>query len=227
MNKSILIIIFLSTAVITTVTLASSLSVTKTWSSGETLNAADLNNSFNEVETAVSDNDARITAIAPQKYLTLNPYGALLGGGAIISSGFGANSGIKFPDSVTSSFGMGFVIPPNYVSGDAVTVNLLWHTASINCGIVFAPNSIAVARAGQTHLIGGSATTGLSVVGGNTLTAPATANQSSIVQLSIIAPDGTSLDAGDSVIFNMYRSSSSLGDTCTADLVVQGVSVMY
>lgn len=206
---------------------ATSLTVTKTWGSGDTLTAADLNNSFDEVESAVSDNDTRITNIEAQKFLTLNPYSAILGGNATISGGFGFNAGIKFTDVATSSFGLGFVIPPDYESGDPITVNLIWHTSSAACGIEFRPNSIAVARSGQTHLTGGGASTGLSTIGGNTLTAPTTSNQSSLKQVSITAPDGTALNPGDSVIFSMFRFSAHAADTCTGDLVVQGVSVMY
>ena len=39
---------------------ASSLSLSKTWASGETLNATDLNQNFTDVKTAVDDNDTRI-----------------------------------------------------------------------------------------------------------------------------------------------------------------------
>lgn len=39
------------------------LTVTKTFSSGETLTASDLNTSFDEVETAVNDNNSRITTL--------------------------------------------------------------------------------------------------------------------------------------------------------------------
>jgi len=38
-----------------------SLTVTKTWSTGESLTAGDINTSFTEVEAAVTDNDTRIT----------------------------------------------------------------------------------------------------------------------------------------------------------------------
>ena len=40
---------------------AANLAVTKTFVDTEVLNAADLNNSFTEVEAAVNDNDTRIT----------------------------------------------------------------------------------------------------------------------------------------------------------------------
>ena len=43
------------------VAMGSDLTVTKTWSSGETLTAQDLNDSFDEVEIAVTDNNIRIT----------------------------------------------------------------------------------------------------------------------------------------------------------------------
>jgi len=44
--------------------LAGPVTVTKTWAAGDALNAADLNQNFSDVKTAVDDNNARLTNIA-------------------------------------------------------------------------------------------------------------------------------------------------------------------
>jgi hypothetical protein len=189
--------------------------------------ANEVNANFSAVETAVDDNDTRINSLSSaKKFITLNPYGAHMNGDTSTTSGFGPFSGLQIPDT-NSSFALGFVLPPDYVSGDPITVDIIWHTGSTNCGIVLAPNSIAVARIGQTHIMGKSATTGLTAIGDNTLTASATENQSELKSYAITAPDGTTLEAGDSIIFSLYRSYSSSSDTCADNLVIQGVSVRY
>lgn len=166
-------------------------------------------------------------AAADNRFIALSPYEAFVED-ATLSDGFGRFSGIDLPNASTPSVAWGFTLPPDFPTGGTVTVELLWHTDSTGCGIEFRPNSISVGRAARTHIQGSGASTGLSVVGGNTLSAPATANQSSIVELVIVSPDGaTDLEAGDSVIFGMFRSDLSAADTCTGDMTIQAGSVTY
>jgi len=57
----------------------SELTVTKTFSSGETLTAADLNDSFDEVETAVTDNSRRLDSISGSRsYLAIPARGGFV-----------------------------------------------------------------------------------------------------------------------------------------------------
>ena len=161
------------------------------------------------------------------KFINLNPYGALLDG-ATISTGYGPFAGIHVPDSGSPDFAFGFTIPPDYTPGTPLTVRLTWHTSSTSCGIRLRPNFISVARAGRTHIVGASVSTGLDPVGGETLDAPARSNQSSAKEYTITSPDAdTDLEPGDSIIFGLYRWTSSSDDTCTSDLVIQGVQVTY
>jgi hypothetical protein len=160
-------------------------------------------------------------------FITLSPYGSHREGGAGVTDGFGPHSGLRLPDGSSSSFAHGFILPPDYVTGNPITVDLIWHTSSTSCGIVLFPNSIAVARIGRGHLIGPTATTGLSAIGGSTLSAPSAANQSRLKSYAITAPDGSSLQSGDSIIFSLYRPSASANDTCPGDLIIQGISVTY
>jgi hypothetical protein len=185
-------------------------------------------------DKAVATADAQETAetaAAPTsvaRFINLNPYGALTGGGATLSGGFGRFAGIHLPDGGTPDFAFGFTIPPDYVPGTALIVRIVWHSPSTNCGISLLPNFISVARPGRTHIIGGFATSGLEPVGGATLVSPATANQSNAKDYLITRPDGvTDLRPGDSVSFGLFRSSGAGADTCTGELVVQAVSILY
>jgi hypothetical protein len=165
--------------------------------------------------------------VAP-KFLSLDPFAALLTQSASLSSGFGPNAGIHMPDGANSSFYLGFTIPPDYTSGTTLLARLLWHTSGAGCSIVFLPNAISVARPGRTHIVGATTGDGLTVAGGTTLNAPGTANQTNETIVQITSPDGvTDLLAGDSVIFSLFRAGGNANDTCAADMVLQSVSITY
>jgi len=171
---------------------------------------------------------AKLASGVVPKFFTLNTFGAFLEGGATFATGWGPYAGMRLPDSGTPNFSFSFVIPPDYTPGTNLTVRFIWHTPATSCGIVLAPNYISVARAGRTHIAGSGVSDGLTMVGGNVLSAPATANQSSAKDMTISTPvPGTNLQAGDSIIFGVYRSSGSASDTCANYLVIQGVSVSY
>lgn len=162
------------------------------------------------------------------RFISLNPYGAFLDGGARLETGFGAFAGIRFPSSGVPSVAFGFTVPPDYVPGTSLIVRLVWHSPSTGCSISLRPNFISVARPGRTHIVGPGASSGLDPVGGNTLVAPATANQSGAKDFLIRRPDGvTDLQPGDSVIFGLFRAAGASDDTCTGELVIQGVSILY
>jgi hypothetical protein len=162
------------------------------------------------------------------KFIQIPLASADVAGGTAFDVGFGPHAGMYLPDSGTPSFDYGITLPPTYTAGTALTVRLVWHTSGTSGGIVLAPNFIAVSRPGRTSIIGPSATTGLTAVGGDTLSAPSTSNQSEAKLYTIVSPLSTvPLQPGDTVIFGLYRSASDSADTCTSSLVVQGVSVTY
>lgn len=177
--------------------------------------------------------DASVSAakLAPgtvPKAFSLNPYGAILGGIATLSSGYGQFAGIHLPDGANGSLGLGFVVPPNYTAGTPLTVRVLWHTDSTGCQFSLRANSISVARNGRQHLYGGGSSDGLMVVGGETVAAPASSNQTTTTLLEITSPEsGSALEPGDSVIFNIFRSGGFGPDTCTGDMVIQAFQVEY
>lgn len=162
------------------------------------------------------------------RFISLDPYGAYVTGATTFSEGFGPNSGLRLPDGAISSFNLGFTLPPDYASGTPLTIRMVWHTPSTSCTINFRPNSIAIARPGQNHIQGSGASDGLSVVGGTTLNAPGTANSSQATQIQIVSPvSGTPLQAGDVVMFSMFRAGNAAEDTCTGNMVIQGMALQY
>jgi hypothetical protein len=165
--------------------------------------------------------------VAP-KFFSLDPFAAFLDLSAFFDTGFGPHAGIHMPDGSNSSFYLGFTIPPDYATGTALIARLLWHTSAASCGIAFLPNAISVARPGRTHITGATTGDGLTVVGGTTLNAPGTGNQTNETIVHITSPDGvTDLLAGDSVIFSLFRAGGNGNDTCAADMVLQSVSITY
>jgi hypothetical protein len=166
---------------------------------------------------------------APQlRFVDLQLYGGFLQGGAAYDTGFGPNAGMDLPNAGTPNFAYEFTIPRWYRSGTNLTLRVVWHTSGTSCGINLSPNFTSFARPGRTHIIGPTASTGLTAVGGNTLNAPATANQSSAKNYTISTPvAGTPLKARDTVIIGLFRSSAAAEDTCTSDLVIQGLSITY
>ena len=221
---------------------AMAIDVTSTFTTGATLTAAQMT----EVSTAVNSKqnivsgicaagssirvinaDGTVTCEGSQKQLTINPFGGMLTDGTITSGGFGANAGVLLPDTGTPQIAYGFVIPSDYTSGASVTLNFVVHSPSTSCGIVLAPNYVAVARAGRTHIVGVGASTGLTAIGGDTITIAA-ANTTIVKQYALTSPSNTTtLQANDSFIFGLFRSAAQASDTCTGNLVIQGIYITY
>ncbi|MFQ3663114.1 MAG: hypothetical protein SNJ69_12060 [Chloroflexaceae bacterium] len=169
-----------------------------------------------------------VSATLIPRFISLDPYGAYLDGGATFSDGFGPNSGLRLPDGAVTSFSLGFTVPPDYAAGTTLTIRMVWHTPSTGCVITFRPNSIAIARPGRTHIIGAGASDGLSVVGGVNLNASPTANSSQETRIEITSPvSGTPLQPGDVIMFSMFRAGTAPADTCTGNLVIQGMALLY
>lgn len=169
-----------------------------------------------------------VSATLIPRFISLDPYGAYVEGGATFSNGFGPYSGLNLPDGVSSSFSLGFTVPPDYATGTPLTVRMVWHTPATGCTISFRPNSIAVARPGRTHIIGTGASDGLTVIGGTNLSAAATANGSQETRIEIVSPvSGEPLQAGDVIMFSMFRAGAVAADTCTDNLAIQGMALLY
>lgn len=201
------------------------------------ITAADLDTAYapaSHTHTGADIVDGSITAadlssaLPKAKFINLDVFGAFLTTGGVFSNGYGPNAGIHLPDASNASFYLNFMLPPDYTTGGPVTLHLVWHTGEANCSIELIPNSMSLARPGRTHITGQTTGSGITVVGGTRLFAPATAFQSNNLLVSLKAPDGvTPLQAGDAISFSLFRSGSGTNDTCAADFVLQGAMVTY
>lgn len=167
------------------------------------------------------------TASAGSFFLSLNPAGAFTDDAAAYDDGFGPHSGISMPDGSSSSFAFGITLPLTYTSGDPIYIGVTWHTdAAAPCTAELRPNSISVARRNQTHIIGGSASTGLASLDGNNILDASGTNSSKLKVYVITPPDGaTALKPLDAINFSLYRPANGGSDNCLGEVVIQGVAV--
>lgn len=159
---------------------------------------------------------------------TINPYGAYLEGEAYVKDGFGPNSGIVLPEKEdTSSLAFGFTLTNQFYASSNGEVNIIltFHASDENCDVELKPNFISVARPFVGHIIGPGASTGLAALGGSQYIS--TANQPRQYWFSVYAPDGSYLQPGDAVNVGIFRAPQSQADTCTGDVVIQGIEVFY
>ena len=172
--------------------------------------------------------DARFVRQSQSRFIDLQPYGAQLGAGAAISSGF-SSAGIRLPDGAGSSFAFGFTVPFDYSPGTDMTLHLIWRTPDTSCGFRFLENFASVSRPGRGNITsGGSVSDGIQIQGGNTLTAPSTANVTKKTLVTVKSPDPTmDLRRGDSYLFGLFRSSGAPEDTCTDDLIIRNAYIRY
>ena len=184
------------------------------------------------------------------KRLSLNPYGALLSGGAsFFLSGFDAP--IRLPaNGGTPALAIGFTLPHDFTGTDPLTagtndlvegsllVEILWETQATDCDFLLQTNFLYRARAGQPR-DGGSASGDLDPVDatspfrlnlapGIVLTAPATPHETAKVRYLITSGSGDFpvLQAGDAVTFGIYREDLP-ADSCAEDLGIAGISIVY
>ena len=177
-------------------------------------------------------------AQADTNRLSLNPYAIAVDGGAFVAlSGFDAP--LRLPDSGAPRFATGFTIPSDYAADTPLRVRILWETPSTGCEVHLFPYVLFRAGAGQPR-DGGNAVGGLSAVGASTtftlsgggsiiMAAPATAHTTGRVTFRIVPTPGEfpDLRPGDAINFGLFRSASSTADTCTGDLGIAGISVVY
>lgn len=177
-----------------------------------------------------NDNDvtsANLASGVTPKFISIDPLSVRVNAGTL-ATGFGPNAGLRLADSGSSQIAFGFTLPPDYTPGHPVTLRLVWHTDAIHCGIFFAPDFISFSRPGRTHLSQASASAGLKAVGGDVLSASGVTNSSEAQEYLIESPEaGTTLQPGDSILLGLYRSATHSSDTCAADLVIQGIQIIY
>jgi len=160
-------------------------------------------------------------------FISLDPAGVHLEGGATYTTGFGRHSGIQMPDSGTPTISFGFTLPLNYTTGNTVYVGVFWHTeASTPCTAVLRPNFLSVARYGDSHIQGSLATSGFTSNDGNNDLVVNATNVPEIKVYTITRPDGaTELRPLDVVNLGLFRRGDDAGDSCSGNVTIQGLAI--
>ncbi len=147
-------------------------------------------------------------------------------GTATVTDGFGANTGLNFPDAASEDAGFNFVLPPDYTPGGQIAVTLNWHTGGTSCVVAWRGNSVSVVSPGQPFNVGAGASTGINGLGN--ATSAATANTSNATTFALVSPNGTStLRPGDTYNFSIFRSGALGADTCATTALIHSVIVRY
>lgn len=172
------------------------------------------------------------------KSLSLNPYGALLSGGATaLQSGY--DGPIRLPaNGSTPNLALGFVIPSDYIPNTALIIDVLFETPALDCNFELRPSFLFRARLGHPRDFGG-ASAGLEAAGASTpstltaggiiMAAPGTAFDVGLVRFSIKPTPGEfqTLQPGDAVNFGIFREDRTNADSCRDTLGIAGISVNY
>lgn len=145
---------------------------------------------------------------------------------AIFDGGFGSNAGIAFVDGSNTSASFSLVLPPDYTPGGEIIATFTWHTSSVSCGVNWRGNFVSVSRAGQIHLQGSGASSGMSSPG--VLPVGVTSNFVREGTITLTAPTAAeTLLPGDSFTFSMFRSGGSADDTCGSSAKIDSMVVTY
>ncbi len=159
---------------------------------------------------------------------SIDPYGALLAEAAALDDGSYGNSGIVLPEAGEATFSVGFVIPRNYQANRPVRIRLSWHTPGTNCAISLRPNFVDRTRANHPAPTGDAAG---GLVPGNGSTALPTSNLANVGHLKtyiLTADQGfTEQLPSDAIVIGFYRLPTDSEDTCSDDLIVSGIEVLY
>jgi hypothetical protein len=146
---------------------------------------------------------------------------------ATFTRGFGANAGLSFADAANSEASFHIVLPPDYTAGTDLAVSFTWHINAASCSVAWRANYVSVSRSGQTHALGGGASTGM--VGPDSASVGATANVVTATSFTLTSPKPATftLQAGDSYTFGLFRSGSAGDDTCTSTALMDSMVVRY
>jgi hypothetical protein len=149
---------------------------------------------------------------AKDKTLDLNVLGALFDG----SSATGTGMGLRFVDNAYNSFRTSVFLPPDFSAQTDITARFLLSTPDTGCAADWSANSpLRVLRpgSGTTNAL---TTTPATV----DITVPSTSGNifSTATTLS-----STDILAGDLLMLSWFRST----DTCTSDLTLRGVQLIY
>ncbi len=156
------------------------------------------------------------------KFISLDVFGTDAGG-ATFGTGRAELAGLRFADEASNTASFHFVLPPDYTPGAAIVGSFTWHTAATSCGVAWRANWVSVSRAGQIHVLGPNAFTGMSDPAPGTAGATPNLVQTATFTLASPVPSFT-LQPGDSYTFSVYRA---LGDTCAASAAIDSMVIRY
>lgn len=125
-------------------------------------------------------------------------------------------SGGRIPDGVSSaSIGFSFVLPSNYTENSTFYFDMLWMIEEESCRVGIQRSGSTIARTGLPSRNGDIDDTNHQELSGG----------SKVVRSLRIpwVPTGSGARAGDAVHVSFYRTT----DSCTADLIIQGLTVAY
>lgn len=163
-------------------------------------------------------------APANDKFISLDVFPNI--GSATFGVGYGPFSGLAFADGVAQADDFHFVLPPDYTPGGAIVATMTWHTVATSCSVFWRANYASVSRAGQTHITGDTATSGMTDPQPDT--AGTTANMVQSASFTLTSPrDTVPLQPGDSYTFGVYRDGTSGLDTCTATALMDSMVIRY
>jgi hypothetical protein len=171
--------------------------------------------------------------------ISLPVTGARLEGIASVSpSSIGA---LSLPNVGAPGFSAGFTIPHDHQPNTPLIVAVLAEISDGGCNVTMRGSALQRARAGQARDLGSPnagfeavmATSSFSVSSPNrqdlTFAAPAPARTAVRFQYQISPTPGEfpNLKAGDAVLFTLVRLADASTDTCTSDLRVANLSIVY
>ena len=164
------------------------------------------------------------------KFISLDIFGTDPAGAgtapAVFTTGRAELAGLRFSDGVNNTASFHFVLPPDYTPGGAIVGSFTWHTAGSSCSVAWRANWVSVSRAGQVHVLGPNAFTGMSDP--TPIASGATANGAQAATFTLTSPVASfTLQPGDSYTFNLYRAGSDGTDTCAASAAIDSMVIRY
>jgi hypothetical protein len=165
---------------------------------------------------------------ADQKHISIE----LLGLETDATLFFGSHAvGLEFSDTSSDNVVLvNFVAPPDLTPNTSATMRVSYFIKQVNCTVSLGPRAIWVAREGETSPSVPFTTDpdqpGIVPVGGDPRPAPASIGASAIALYTLGLPeDGSGFRPGDAVTVGIGRNGPL--DTCTNDLIVTGIEILY
>lgn len=160
------------------------------------------------------------------RFISIDPYGVhpygLIGGTPPVIEQV---KGIRLANVSVGqqAFAFGLTLPPDYAEGTDFNVRFVWKSDSVTCGFkVF--SAAWIGRVGAVEF----SNPDITLPNAGVLLAPnTTINQEAVVQVSGVSNSGQKFKAGDPVTMLTTRESQNANDTCTGELQIFGISVIY